>query len=712
MGLAWALLAPLTTVALSLQRYRALAAIALAIIPVHALLVIPAASEGPVTAAAAHAVSGTLLVIAIMVMVFGRRTPRAALRAIVACLPAALLALVFPLVGLVIDPDELAGASPAWRSRRSSTACSACCCGARWAAGRCTLLAVVRAVPSAIARSDPHARLRASRRCSSGIRLGELARAVVGDQQVALLAAAEGGALLPAVALVGLPVAADHERLEAACPYLPRDALPAALESPRAALGAHLRPVQRPHQRARHRERVRAQVRVRERVETPARAAARDTSDRGIDEALVGAACADTMPTPSARRCPANARASPARAARCSSSGSTGTRHRCRARCARTPRGRACAAACAAPRTGCPRRPARAASSAASSRNSLNTIRTRCSVPAGCALYDLAKRSSGSIPSGAHTRWTTHTSDFAAGATRYDDLDAGNMLGVRRRGRAGRFIQRAGTVPVPPVRFSVRAAGAPPPTCRSSTARSTSTSTRATSPTRRTRRSAATRRGSAWRWCSDICARAGSTRSAPRPATSSTRRAQAGFEVSGIEPAGPGRGARPRARSASTCRPASSSRRTSRRRASTSCARGTCWSTSPSRAPRSTKLHAALRPGGHLLLEVPNIESVYARRRGEAWFNLDPEHHVGHYARRSLQHVLERSGFEVLGMETFPALGYVRPGRGAAPGQRRGAAEGAGGRAQRAPAPAPRPARDAASVRPATRPARGPGSGR
>jgi SAM-dependent methyltransferase len=79
------------------------------------------------------------------------------------------------------------------------------------------------------------------------------------------------------------------------------------------------------------------------------------------------------------------------------------------------------------------------------------------------------------------------------------------------------------------------------------------------------------------------------------------------------------------------------------------------------------KLHAALRPGGHLLLEVPNIESVYARRRGEAWFNLDPEHHVGHYARRSLQLVLERSGFDVLGMETFPALGYVRPGRALRP---------------------------------------------
>jgi SAM-dependent methyltransferase len=78
-------------------------------------------------------------------------------------------------------------------------------------------------------------------------------------------------------------------------------------------------------------------------------------------------------------------------------------------------------------------------------------------------------------------------------------------------------------------------------------------------------------------------------------------------------------------------------------------------------------LRTALRPGGHLLLEVPNVESVYARRRGESWFHLDPQHHVGHYAPRSLQTLLERSGLDVLGLETFPALGYVRPGRALRP---------------------------------------------
>ena len=109
MGLAWVLLAPLLTVTLSLQRYNSLAAIAACMIPVHALLVLPAASIGPVTAAAAHAVSGTLLVIAVTVMVFGRRAPGAMWRAIRACLPVAPLALVFPAAGLFM-PDTLTGA--------------------------------------------------------------------------------------------------------------------------------------------------------------------------------------------------------------------------------------------------------------------------------------------------------------------------------------------------------------------------------------------------------------------------------------------------------------------------------------------------------------------------------------------------------------------------------------------------------------------------
>jgi SAM-dependent methyltransferase len=69
----------------------------------------------------------------------------------------------------------------------------------------------------------------------------------------------------------------------------------------------------------------------------------------------------------------------------------------------------------------------------------------------------------------------------------------------------------------------------------------------------------------------------------------------------------------------------------------------------------------ALRPGGHLLIEVPNIGSVRAARAKERWLYLDPEHHVGHYAPATARRMLESSGFEVLETQTFPMLGYVRP---------------------------------------------------
>ena len=79
------------------------------------------------------------------------------------------------------------------------------------------------------------------------------------------------------------------------------------------------------------------------------------------------------------------------------------------------------------------------------------------------------------------------------------------------------------------------------------------------------------------------------------------------------------------------------------------------------------RIRTWLRPGGYLLLEVPNVDSFYARRRGPRWFHLDPEHHVDHYGPRSLGTLLERAGFDVIGTETFPALGYVRPGRALRP---------------------------------------------
>ena len=67
---------------------------------------------------------------------------------------------------------------------------------------------------------------------------------------------------------------------------------------------------------------------------------------------------------------------------------------------------------------------------------------------------------------------------------------------------------------------------------------------------------------------------------------------------------------------------------------------------------------AALRPGGALLVEVPNLASAAARRRGAAWPPLDLPYHLGHHGPRSMRALLERAGLTVLRIDTVPFAFY------------------------------------------------------
>ena len=54
-----------------------------------------------------------------------------------------------------------------------------------------------------------------------------------------------------------------------------------------------------------------------------------------------------------------------------------------------------------------------------------------------------------------------------------------------------------------------------------------------------------------------------------------------------------------------------------------------------------------LRPGGVLLVGVPNLASVQAWVGGERWYHLDVPRHRTHFTTRGVQELLERHGFEI-----------------------------------------------------------------
>jgi SAM-dependent methyltransferase len=66
----------------------------------------------------------------------------------------------------------------------------------------------------------------------------------------------------------------------------------------------------------------------------------------------------------------------------------------------------------------------------------------------------------------------------------------------------------------------------------------------------------------------------------------------------------------------------------------------------PSAALR--RAHQILRPGGLLVIAVPNFESVQARVGGRHWFHLDVPRHYYHFGLGVLRRLLEDHGFSVL----------------------------------------------------------------
>jgi SAM-dependent methyltransferase len=59
-------------------------------------------------------------------------------------------------------------------------------------------------------------------------------------------------------------------------------------------------------------------------------------------------------------------------------------------------------------------------------------------------------------------------------------------------------------------------------------------------------------------------------------------------------------------------------------------------------------VRAWLRPGGLLLIGVPNLASLQAEVAGEGWLHLDAPRHRTHFTADGLRRLLVRSGFEIV----------------------------------------------------------------
>ena len=65
------------------------------------------------------------------------------------------------------------------------------------------------------------------------------------------------------------------------------------------------------------------------------------------------------------------------------------------------------------------------------------------------------------------------------------------------------------------------------------------------------------------------------------------------------------------------------------------------------------RCHSLLRPGGRLVVSVPNGASLQARLSRANWLHLDLPRHIFHFDARSLATLLARHGFEVERKDTY-----------------------------------------------------------
>ncbi len=75
-----------------------------------------------------------------------------------------------------------------------------------------------------------------------------------------------------------------------------------------------------------------------------------------------------------------------------------------------------------------------------------------------------------------------------------------------------------------------------------------------------------------------------------------------------------------------------------------------------------TFLGELVKDAGLLLIEVPNIASAMAKRRGDRWAAVQPvELHISHFVPETLRRVVDRAGLQIVGLDTVAPWHYTPP---------------------------------------------------